>query len=128
MRYILRRASPSASFKKEPYNKKDTGTRIRWKPDIKVFTDIDIPLEYYQETILRQSVVNAGIKISFFAIKPAKKSFDKYEYCYENGIVDYIKEFVGDDAFLPCSFWQGERKGRDRADLPEYKVKLNVAL
>ena len=62
MRYILRRASPSASLQKEPYNKKDTGTRIRWKPDIKVFTDIDIPLEYYQETILRQSVVNAGIK------------------------------------------------------------------
>lgn len=118
---------PVSELQKEPYNKKDTGTRIRWKPDIKVFTDIDIPLEYYQETILRQSVVNAGIK---FALRnqTGEKSFDKYEYCYENGIVDYIKEFVGDDAFSSVQFWQGERKGRDRADLPEYKVKLNVAL
>lgn len=92
-----------------------------------MFTDIDIPLEYYQETILRQSVVNAGIK---FVLRNqiGEKSFDKYEYCYENGIVDYIKEFVGDDAFSSVQFWQGERKGRDRADLPEYKVKLNVAL
>lgn len=118
---------PVSELQKEPYNKKDTGTRIRWKPDIKVFTDIDIPLEYYQETILRQSVVNAGIKF-ILRNQTGEKSFDKYEYCYENGIVDYIKEIVGDDAFSSVQFWQGERKGRDRADLPEYKVKLNVAL
>ena len=118
---------PVSELQKEPYNKKDTGTRIRWKPDIKVFTDIDIPLEYYQETILRQSVVNDGIKF-VLRNQTGEKSFDKYEYCYENGIVDYIKEFVGDDAFSSGQFWQGERKGRDRADLPEYKVKLNVAL
>ena len=118
---------PVSELQKEPYNKKDTGTRIRWKPDINVFTDIDIPLEYYQETILRQSVVNAGIKF-VLRNQTGEKSFDKYEYCYENGIVDYIKEFVGDDAFSSVQFWQGERKGRDRADLPEYKVKLNVAL
>lgn len=118
---------PVSELQKEPYNKKDTGTRIRWKPDIKVFTDIDIPLEYYQETILRQSVVNAGIKF-VLRNQTGEKSFDKYEYCYENGIVDYIKEFVGDDAFSSVQFWRGERKGRDRADLPEYKVKLNVAL
>ena len=118
---------PVSELQKEPYNKKDTGTRILWKPDIKVFTDIDIPLEYYQETILRQSVVNAGIKF-VLRNQTGEKSFDKYEYCYENGIVDYIKEFVGDDAFSSVQFWQGERKGRDRADLPEYKVKLNVAL
>jgi DNA gyrase subunit B len=118
---------PVSELQKEPYNKKDTGTRIRWKPDIKVFTDIDIPLEYYQETILRQSVVNAGIKF-VLRNQTGEKNFDKYEYCYENGIVDYIKEFVGDDAFSSVQFWQGERKGRDRADLPEYKVKLNVAL
>lgn len=118
---------PVSELQKEPYNKKDTGTRIRWKPDIKVFTDIDIPLEYYQETILRQSVVNAGIKF-VLRNQTGEKSFDKYEYCYENGIIDYIKEFVGDDAFSSVQFWQGERKGRDRADLPEYKVKLNVAL
>ena len=118
---------PVSELQKEPYNKKDTGTRIRWKPDIKVFTDIDIPLEYYQETILRQSVVNAGIKF-VLRNQTGEKSFEKYEYCYENGIVDYIKEFVGDDAFSSVQFWQGERKGRDRADLPEYKVKLNVAL
>ena len=81
----------AGEMQKEPYNKKDTGTRIRWKPDLKVFTDINIPLEYYQETIKRQSVVNQGIK---FILKNqiSGNNFETFEYCYENGITDYVKE------------------------------------
>lgn len=118
---------PDGKLKKEEYNKRDTGTRIRWKPDIKVFTDISIPLEYYQETIKRQSVVNEGVK---FILKDqvGGNAFEKYEYCYENGITDYVKEIAGDNAFSGVQFWQAERKGRDRADMPDYKVKMNVAL
>lgn len=118
---------PDGKLQKEEYNKRDTGTRIRWKPDIKVFTDINIPLEYYQETIKRQSVVNAGVK---FILKDqvGGNAFEKYEYCYENGITDYVKEIAGDNAFSGVQFWQAERKGRDRADMPDYKVKMNVAL
>lgn len=119
--------NPVGDLQKEPYNKKDTGTRIRWKPDIKVFTDINIPLEYYQETIKRQSVVNEGVK---FILKDqiSGNSFEKYEYSYENGITDYVKEIAGDNAFSSVQFWQAERKGRDRDDMPDYKVKMNVAL
>ena len=118
---------PVGDLQKEEYTKRDTGTRIRWKPDLKVFTDINIPLEYYQETIKRQSVVNAGVK---FILKDqvGANSFEKYEYCYENGITDYVKEIAGDNAFSGVQFWQAERKGRDREDMPDYKVKMNVAL
>lgn len=118
---------PVGELQKEPYSKRDTGTRIRWKPDLQVFTDINIPLEYYQETIKRQSVVNEGVK---FILKEqvGTNAFEKYEYSYENGITDYVKEIVGDNAFSSVQFWQAERKGKDRADMPEYKVKMNVAL
>lgn len=118
---------PAGDLVKEPYNKKDTGTRIRWKPDLQVFTDINIPLEYYQETIKRQSVVNEGVK---FILKDqvGANAFEKYEYFYENGITDYLKEIVGENAFSEIQLWQAERKGRDRADMPDYKVKMNIAL
>ncbi|MCH5170962.1 MAG: DNA topoisomerase [Oscillospiraceae bacterium] len=118
---------PVGKLQKEEYTKRDTGTRIRWKPDLQVFTDINIPLEYYQETIKRQSVVNAGVK---FILKDqvGANSFEKYEYCYENGITDYVKEIAGDNAFSGVQFWQAERKGRDREDMPDYKVKMNLAL
>lgn len=118
---------PVGELQKEPYIKRDTGTRIRWKPDLQVFTDIDIPLEYYQETIKRQSVVNEGVKF-ILREQVGTNSFEKYEYSYEHGITDYVKEIVGDKAFSSVQFWQTERKGKDRADMPEYKVKMNIAL
>ena len=123
----FKEGEPVGELIKEPYSKKDTGSRIRWKPDLKVFTDIDIPLEYYQEVIKRQSVVNEGVR---FVLKDqtGTNTFDTYEYIYENGIVDYVKELAGDGAFSSVQFRQAERKGRDRADMPDYKVKMNVAL
>ncbi len=129
-RYVMRfkEGNPDGELQREPYSKKDTGSRIRWKPDLKVFTDIDIPLEYYQETIRRQSVVNEGVR---FILKDqiTANTFDTYEYIYENGITDYVKEFVGEaETLSDVQFWQTERKGRDRADKPEYKVKINAVL
>lgn len=127
-RYVMKfkQGEPDGKLLKEEYTKKDTGSRIRWKPDLNVFTDIDVPLEYYQETIKRQSIVNAGVR--FILKDETTKGFDTYEYIYENGIMDYVKEFAGEDAFSTPQFWQTERVGRDREDKPDYKVKINAAL
>lgn len=110
----------------EPYNKKDTGTRIKWKPDLEVFTDIDISLEYYQQVMQRQAIVNP--KIRFELKNQIKGGFETFVYYYENGISDYVKEIVGEDSLTSVQFWNTERSGKDREDLPEYKVRLNVAL
>ena len=117
----------NGEMKKTPYDKKDTGTRIKWRPDIKVFTEIAIPLEFFQEILKKQSVVNPGIK---FILKNqlTETKFETFEYIYENGIVDYVNEFVDNNGLTTVQFWQTERKGRDRADKPEYKVKINIAL
>lgn len=114
-------------LQKEEYAKKDTGTRIRWKPDLNVFTDINVPLEYYQETIKRQAIVNSGV---LFVLKNQVSAarFDTEEFLYPNGIEDYVKELAGDKALTSVQFWQAERKGRDRADKPDYKVKITASL
>ncbi|MGN0569241.1 MAG: type IIA DNA topoisomerase subunit B [Candidatus Fimenecus sp.] len=117
----------AGEMQKEPYNKRDTGSRIRWKPDLKVFTDINIPLEYYQETIKRQSVVNAGIK---FILKNqiSGSSFETFEYVYENGITDYVKEIAADTEMSSVQFWSTEKVGRDREDMKDYRVKITASL
>ncbi|MGN1161773.1 MAG: toprim domain-containing protein, partial [Candidatus Fimenecus sp.] len=117
----------AGEMQKEPYNKRDTGSRIRWKPDLKVFTDINIPLEYYQETIKRQSVVNAGIK---FILKNqiSGSSFETFEYVYENGITDYVKEVAADTEMSSVQFWSTEKVGRDREDMKDYRVKITASL
>ena len=113
-------------LKKEPYPKKDTGTKIRFKPDIQVFTEIAVPLEYYDDVLRRQAVVNPGVLFQFR--NQEGRSFTTTDYIYENGIADYVKEITQDQAMTSVQFWSTERTGRDRADKPEYKVKLNVAM
>ena len=108
-------------------NKKHTGTTIRWLPDLDVFTDIDIPADYYRDVMKRQAVVNAGVTFRLKNETSAGK-FETEEFVYENGIEDYIRELAGLDALTEPVVWEAERKGRDRADKPEYKVKLSVAL
>ncbi len=127
-RYVMnfKKGEPSSELIKEKYDKKDTGSIIKWRPDTDVFTEIDIPLEYFQETIKRQSIVNAGVK--FILRNQVGSSFETYEYLYEDGITDYVKEFTQDDAFSSVQFWQTERIGRDRKDKPDYKVRINAAL
>lgn len=114
-------------MEKEKYTKRDTGSRIKWRPDLKVFTDIDIPLEYYQSTIKRQAIVNAGVK---FILKNQlnKTQFETFEYCYTDGITDYVKEIASDNAMTSVQTWKAERVGRDRDDLNDYKVLINSAL
>ncbi len=108
-------------------NKKRTGTTIRWLPDLDVFTDIDIPVDYYRDVMRRQAVVNAGVT---FRLKneTAAGKFETEEFVYEHGIEDYIREQAGLDALTEPVYWEAERRGRDRPDKPEYKVKLSVAL
>ena len=108
-------------------NKKRTGTTIRWLPDLEVFTDIAVPLEYYQDVMKRQAVVNAGVTFRLLN-ETAPGKFETQEFLYENGIADYIRELAGEDSLTEPVFWEAERRGRDRADKPEYKVKLSVAL
>ncbi len=111
---------------KEPYAKRDTGTRIRWKPDLQVFTDIAVPIDYFRDAIRRQAIVNPNL---LFVLRDQKgRSFETEEFVYENGIADYVGELVGEDAMTDVQVWSTERRGRDREDKPEYRVKLNVAL
>ncbi|MCI8422609.1 MAG: DNA topoisomerase, partial [Lawsonibacter sp.] len=113
-------------LKDEPSDRgKKTGTTIRWKPDLEVFTDTNIPVDYFLDVMKRQAVVNAGITFRFRNETGGK--FETTDFLYENGIVDYVAELAGEDPLTLPVFWQTERKGRDRADKAEYKVKLSVS-
>ena len=107
-------------------NKKRTGTVIRWLPDLEVFTDINIPLDYYRDVMKRQAVVNAGVTFCL-RDEDVPHHFTTEEFCYQQGIEDYLAELVGTDGLTEPVYWEAERRGRDREDKPEYKVKLSVA-
>jgi len=112
---------------KEPADRKKTGTTIRWLPDLDVFTDINIPAEYFMDVLKRQSVVNAGITFRFRReVTPGK--FETTDFLYERGILDYVTEMTENASMTMPQYWEAERKGRDREDMDDYKVKLTAAI
>ena len=113
-------------LKKEPYSKKDTGTKIHWKPDLEVFTDIDIQPDYFTDIMKRQAIVNAGVEFIFK--NQNGRSFDTTAFNYANGVVDHVAEVIGDGGLTSVQHWETECKTRDREDKPEYKCKMNIAV
>ena len=124
-RYLLHfeKGENVGGIKKEPINKKKTGTKIHWLPDTDVFTDINVCIEYLLDIVKRQAIVNDGI--SFIVKNQTDKGLEEYQYNYNNGIQDYIAELVNDDNITPIvNLSSNEEYGRDRPDKPEYKVKV----
>ncbi len=112
-------------LKKEPVRTNKTGSIQKWKPDTDVFTDIDIPLEFFKDTLNKQAMVNAGIR--FILYNETDTGMDMYEYFYERGIVDYLAQEVGEQGFTAIESWDMEREGRDREDKDKYKLKMKIA-
>ena len=110
---------------KEPTRSVQTGTIQRWMPDSEVFTDINIPLEFFQDTLNKQAMVNAGLK--FILYNETDDGMEQFEYYYENGITDYVSETAGESSFTTVETWECERTGRDREDKDDYKMKMQIA-
>ncbi len=110
---------------KDKFRHRSTGSTIHWKPDLEVFTDIDIPLDYFMSTMKKQAVVNKGLNL-VLKNEVSKGEFEEVSFCYPDGIEGYVKELSdGKEMTLPY-YCETERKGRDRADKPEYKVKMTA--
>ncbi len=112
-------------LKKEETNRRKTGTKTKWRPDLEVFTDINVSREYFENVLKKQSIVNPNVSF-VFRYQTTDGKFEEITYLYENGISDYINEIIGEEYLTPPQYWQCDRKGRDREDKPEYKVKLSV--
>ena len=112
-------------LKKEETNRKKTGTKTKWRPDLEVFTDINVSREYFENILKKQAIVNPNVSF-VFRYQTTDGKFEETTYLYENGISDYINEIIGEEYLTPPQYWQCDRKGRDRDDKPEYKVKLSV--
>jgi len=113
-------------LKSEKFSGRRTGTIIRWKPDLEVFTDIAVPGEYFIDILKRQAVVNAGVTFRFK--NQVGDKFETTDFLYDNGILDYVTEISGEDSLTQPVFIEAQRRGRDREDKAEYKVKLSAAL
>lgn len=110
-------------LKKTASNVQFTGTQIKWRPDRDVFTDINVPLSYFQDILKKQAIVNAGLTFELYD----EQSDEHFTFLYENGIKDYLAEQNEEKGFTGIQFYETEMRGRDREDKPEYKLKFEAA-
>ena len=124
----FRRGEPVSGLETAPIPKKSprTGTTVRWRPDLEVFTDTAIPREYFVDTLKKQAVVGAGIRF-VLRFEEADGSFSEQSFLYEHGIADYIREIVGDAAMTEPVLWKLETSGRDRDDKEDYRLRAEIA-
>ena len=121
----FKQGEPAGEMIKEPFKGRRTGSVIRWKPDTQVFTDVNVPTEYFTDTMKRQAVVNAGLDLIFVDQTGLEKQTT--EFSYEKGIEDYVNETVGLDYITPTRYCESTATGRDREDQPDYRVKMSAA-
>lgn len=124
----FKKGEPVTELTTRPLEKKErrTGTVQRWRPDLEVFTDVNIPREYFSDMLKRQAVVNSGIRF-IFKWENGSGKFETEEFYYENGITDYIAELAGDTAETKIAKFHLETKGRDREDMKDYKLIADIA-
>ena len=125
LRYELHfeKGNVAGELKKAKCAYEHTGTIQHWRPDIEVFTDIDVPLAYYQGILKKQAVVNAGLKF----VLHDEESEEDFEFCYPDGIVGYLNEINMEKNISPVQYFDMSAKGRDREDKPEYRLKIQAA-
>ena len=101
-------------------NSRRTGTIQHWKPDLDVFTEIEIPAQNFHTILKRQAIINAGIHFRF----DDKLTGESIDFFYPEGILGYVKELNQDKGISEPFCFEGEGAGKDRPDKPEYKVCL----
>ncbi len=107
---------------KAPRGRK-TGTVQHWLPDDDVFTDVEIPREYFLNTLKRQAIVNAGVTFEFHD----EISGETESFCYPEGILGFVRELSGKKGLSEPVLWEAEGEGRDRKDRPDYKLRVSLA-
>ncbi len=124
----FKKGEPVGELETRPLEKNErrTGTVVRWRPDLEVFTDIKIPKDFFIETMRRQSVVNAGISFNL-RFEEDDGKFSEHKFLYPNGISDYITEIAGENSMTAPVLWHLETQGRDRSDKDEYKLKADFS-
>ena len=114
-------------FQVKRIKSKATGTKIHWMPDDQVFTNIEIPNEYFADSIRRQAMINPGIRFVLYTETDPGK-FREDVFFYEHGIADHIQEILnGRKPLSSIHEFSETAKGRDKDEQPDYTVQIHCA-
>lgn len=91
--------------------KRDTGTSVHFWPDPLYFDTPNISLSRLKHNLKAKAVLCPGLTIEL----DDRKSGETFTWLYENGLVSYLSEAMGDAERLPLSPFFGQAAGKTEA-------------
>ncbi len=91
--------------------KNNTGTLVRFWPNDKYFDSSKISVTKLKHVLRAKAVLCPGLKISL----KDEHTNESYEWCYQNGLEEYLLDRIGDIDFFPEQPFMGDVTGKHEA-------------
>ena len=95
--------------------KRNTGTTVTFVPDEKYFDSIKISIPKLKHVLRAKAVLCSGFRVVFVDNTVSKEKAQSEEWCFEDGLVDYLIQATEEFETLPAEPFVGSVQGNDEA-------------
>ena len=95
--------------------KRNTGTKVTFMPDEKYFDSVKISIPKLKHVLRAKAVLCSGLKVVFVDKTIAKEKAESEEWCYEDGLTDYLTQATAEFETVPIEPFFGSVQGNDEA-------------
>jgi topoisomerase IV subunit B len=95
--------------------RRQTGTILRFLPDEKYFDSAKISIPRLKHVLRAKAVLCSGLRVVFIDNTAGEDKAQSEEWCYQDGLTDYLLQGTGDYITVPVEPFTGDMKGNDEA-------------
>ena len=95
--------------------KRNTGTKVTFMPDEKYFDSVKISIPKLKHVLRAKAVLCSGLKVEFIDNTVSKAKAQSEEWCYEDGLTDYLTQATAEFETVPIEPFIGSVQGNDEA-------------
>ena len=95
--------------------KRNTGTTVKFMPDEKYFDSPKISIIRLKHVLRAKAVLCSGLRVSFVDNTVSEEKSQSEEWCFEDGLIDYLTQATEDYETLPKEPFFGSVQGNDEA-------------
>jgi topoisomerase-4 subunit B len=95
--------------------KRNTGTTVKFLPDGKYFDSVKISIPKLKHVLRAKAVLCSGLNVSFIDKSVSDEKAQSEEWCYEDGLTDYLLQSTREYETLPVEPFIGSVQGNDEA-------------
>ena len=87
--------------------KRNTGTTVKFLPDGKYFDSPRVSIPRLKHVLRAKAVLCSGLLVKFVDNTVSEDKAQSEEWCFEDGLIDYLRQATGDYETLPAEPFSG---------------------